>query len=90
MSIEGQGHFSTIYFQGFVCFVLYKANISGERLQDHWSSGLLIVTLPLTIELRNRKDSVELIIDNHNYNKCPVDNLNSQSSPAQNSNKQTK
>ena len=40
MSIEGQGHFFTIYFPGFVCFVLYKATISGERLQDHWSSGL--------------------------------------------------
>ena len=40
MSIEGQGHFFTIYFPGFVCFVLYKAKISGERLQDHWSSGL--------------------------------------------------
>ena len=39
MSIEGQGHFFTIYFPGFVCFVLYKAKISGERLQDHWSSG---------------------------------------------------
>ena len=23
MSIEGQGHFFTIYFPGFVCFVLY-------------------------------------------------------------------
>ena len=21
-------------------FVLYKAKISGERLQDHWSSGI--------------------------------------------------
>ena len=42
MSIEGQGHFFTIYFPGFVCFVLYKAKISGERLQDHWSSGLTI------------------------------------------------
>ena len=41
MSIEGQGHFFTIYFPGFVCFVLYLAKISGERLQDHWSSGLL-------------------------------------------------
>ena len=40
MSIEGQGHFFTIYFSGFVCFVLYLAKISGERLQDHWSSGL--------------------------------------------------
>ena len=37
MSIEGQGHFFTIYFPGFV---LYLAKISGERLQDHWSSGL--------------------------------------------------
>ena len=41
MSIEGQGHFFTIYFQGFVCFVLFKATISSERLQDHWSSGLI-------------------------------------------------
>ena len=39
MSIEGQGLFFSIYFPGFVCFVLYKAKISGERLQDHWSSG---------------------------------------------------
>ena len=39
MGIEGQGHFFTIYFPGFVCFVLYLAKISGERLQDHWSSG---------------------------------------------------
>ena len=42
MSIEGQGHFFTIYFPGFVCFVLYQAKISGERLQDHWSSGFKI------------------------------------------------
>ena len=40
VSIEGQGHFFTIYFPGFVCFVLYWAKISGELLQDHWSSGL--------------------------------------------------
>ena len=39
MSIEGQGHFFTTYFPGFV---LYKATISGERLQDHWSSGLIL------------------------------------------------
>ena len=39
MSIEGQGHFFTIYFPGFACFVLYLDKISGERLQDHWSSG---------------------------------------------------
>ena len=41
MSIEGQGHFFTIYFPGFVCFVPIRAKISGERLQDHWSSGSL-------------------------------------------------
>ena len=39
MSIEGQGHFFTLYFPGFVCFVLNKAKLSGERLQEHWSSG---------------------------------------------------
>ena len=39
VSIEGQGHFFTIYFPGLVCFVLYWAKISGERLHDHWSSG---------------------------------------------------
>ena len=40
MSIEGQGHFFTIYFPGFVCFVLYKATIyQVSVLQDHWSSG---------------------------------------------------
>ena len=42
MSIEGQGHFFTIYFPGFVCFMLYLDKISGERLQGHWSSGLNI------------------------------------------------
>ena len=26
---------------GFVCFVLYLAKISGERLEDHWSSGIV-------------------------------------------------
>ena len=40
MSTEGQGHFFTIYFP---CFVLYLAKISGERLQDHWSSGFSVV-----------------------------------------------
>ena len=39
VSFEGQGHSFTIYFPGFVCFVLYLDKISGERLQDHWSSG---------------------------------------------------
>ena len=39
MSIEGQGHFFTIYFPGFGCFLLYLAKVSGERLQDQWNSG---------------------------------------------------
>ena len=51
MSIEGQGHFFTIYFPGFVCFVLYLAKISGERLQDHWSSGLAHLSRRLIGEL---------------------------------------
>ena len=29
MSIEGQGHFFTIYFPGFVCFVLYYSTVQG-------------------------------------------------------------
>ena len=51
MSIEGQGHFFTIYFPDFVCFVLYLAKISGERLQDHWSSGLYILSLRVLVAL---------------------------------------
>ena len=31
-------------FQVFLCFVpRYQAKISGERLQDHWSSGLVFL-----------------------------------------------
>ena len=58
MSIEGQGHFFTIYFPGFVCFVLYLAKISGERLQDHWSSGFHkgVHTLPMLHILTNNAD----------------------------------
>ena len=41
VSIEGQRHFFIIYFPGFVCFVLTLDKISGERLQDHWSSGFM-------------------------------------------------
>ena len=37
--LEGPGHLFNIYLPGFVCFVLYLDKISGERLQDHWSSG---------------------------------------------------
>ena len=59
MSIEGQGHFLTIYFPGFVCFVLYYAKISGECLQDHWSSGLDRVMM---INRLSRDDFVRKII----------------------------
>ena len=51
MSIEGQGRFFTIYFPGFVCFVLYKALISGERLQDHWSSGFSHIFLIVALNI---------------------------------------
>ena len=36
MSIESQGHFFTIYFPGFVCFVLYLCVISSLR---YWIFG---------------------------------------------------
>ena len=42
---EGQVHFFTIYFPGFVCFVLYWTKISGERILDHWSSGFIFPCL---------------------------------------------
>ena len=42
VSIECHGHLFTMYFPGFVCFVLYLAKISVERLQDHWSSGWFV------------------------------------------------
>ena len=45
MSIKGQGHFLTIYFQVLyvLCFTMYLAKISVERLQDHWSSGITFI-----------------------------------------------
>ena len=39
MSIEGQGHFFTIYFQVLYVLCFTNVKISGERLQDQWSSG---------------------------------------------------
>ena len=38
MSNQGQGLLGHFYLR-FVCCVLIEAEISGERLQDHWSSG---------------------------------------------------
>ena len=57
MSIEGQGHFFTIYFPDFVCFVLYLAKISGERLQDHWSSGFFFI-MQLTSKQRTQQELI--------------------------------
>ena len=86
MSIEGQGHFFTIYFPGFVCFVLYLAKISGERLQDHWSSGYYMlggnlgsllygdVSVmhydPLAIIYPTKKPHHLELINSHEGNKC--------------------
>ena len=39
MSIEGQGHFFTIYFPGLYVLCFTNVKISGEHLQDQWSSG---------------------------------------------------
>ena len=49
VNIEGQGHFFTIYFPGFEFFVFYLDMISGERLQDHWSSGLMLQQTALLV-----------------------------------------
>ena len=32
-------------------FVLYKAKISGERLQDHWSSGFQLLMVFINHEM---------------------------------------
>ena len=41
MSNEGQGHFLTLFFQVLYILCLNEAQISDERLQDHWSSGFV-------------------------------------------------
>ena len=74
MSIEGQGHFFTIYLPGFVCFVLYLAKISGERLQDHWSSGSIMYFRHLVSDEGFQRDEAKT----YTYNKPKVDsNINS-------------
>ena len=64
MSIEGQGHFFNIYFPGSVCFVLYKAKISGERLQDHWSSGFYSNAI---LDWNNLPDDIKSITNNFTF-----------------------
>ena len=44
-SIESQAHFLIFLYQFLYFSCLYEARISGERLQNHWSSGF-IVALP--------------------------------------------
>ena len=60
MSVEGQGHFFTIYFPGFVCFMFYLDKISGERLQDHWSSGMRCVMRKPSLHICENKGADEL------------------------------
>ena len=74
MSIEGQGHFFTIYFPGFVCFVLYLDKISGERLQDHWSSGAVLTCTHNICFKQNYKNSekiqLKIVIFTAVKNRC--------------------
>ena len=39
----------TLFFQVLYILCLYEAQISGERLQDHWSSGFQLVSVHLTV-----------------------------------------
>ena len=48
MRIEGQGHFDLYFYQVLYVLCLCKAKISGERLQDHWYSGLIFVGIGVT------------------------------------------
>ena len=54
-------------FPGFVCFVLYLAKISGERLQDHWSSGLIFA---LKHRLWVLKFQLKIVIFTAVKNRC--------------------
>ena len=70
MSIEGQGHFFTIYFPGFVCFMLYLDKISGERLQDHWSSGFIFKFNALFLSILKATEN-KLILRKY-VKRCPI------------------
>ena len=63
MITEGLGHLFSIYCPGFVCFVCYKAKISGERLQDHWSSGFTPLSndLNICIKLNRQRQEIDQI-----------------------------
>ena len=69
VSIEGQGHFLTLFFQVLYILCLYEAQISGERLQDHWSSGIyseitiyvLCVPVNKIIVKRRKEQGIEII-----------------------------
>ena len=65
MSIEGQGHYFTIYFPSFVSYVIYNATISGERLQDHWSSVFCWHGhFSYLLDSRKEQISVESLVEN--------------------------
>ena len=42
--MEGQGYFFTIYFSGFVCFVLYKAK--RYQVSVYRTIGPLVLNIP--------------------------------------------
>ena len=48
-------------FPGFVCFVLYLDKISGERLQDHWSSGFIFLKKNVDFLLEENSSRVKII-----------------------------
>ena len=58
MSNQGQGLLSHFYL-GFVCcvLILYEAEISGERLQDHWSSGFSVNGKTLKTSMEHRSET---------------------------------
>ena len=40
--------FLPLFLPGLYVLCLYKAQVSGERLQDNWSSGLIFVGIGVT------------------------------------------
>ena len=47
----GQGHFFTIYFPAFGCFVLYWVKISDERFQVVWLIFCSLMAISLDVPL---------------------------------------
>ena len=51
-------------------FVLYLAKISGERLQDHWSSGLGILSQSLETHLSYHYNIKKVVLAPKTSSKC--------------------